>query len=160
MRAVLQRVSSASVRVRADDGAGTTEHLEGIDTGLLSLLCVEEGDTEDVIDWAADKTARMRIFNDDAGKMNRSVVDVGGGVLVVSQFTLAGDTSRGNRPSFITAAQPELASPLVDRYAKRLEHEHGLTVARGVFGASMEVSLVNHGPVTVILERRADEQTA
>ena len=147
MKAVVQRVSSAEVRA---DG-----HSAAIGAGLVVLLCVERGDGEAEIDWGADKVARLRIFQDDDGKMNKSVVDAGGAAIVISQFTLAGETARGNRPSFVTAAPPEVAAPLVERFAQRLEHEHGLRVARGVFGASMEVELVNDGPVTVIVERRA-----
>lgn len=153
MKAVLQRVSSATVRATEANDGSPLDHAESIGRGLVVLLCVVQGDDEQTIDWAADKTARLRIFGDDEGKMNRSVVDVGGGVLVVSQFTLAGETAKGNRPSFTTAAPPEIAAPLVERFAKRLETEHGLPVARGVFGASMQVELVNDGPVTVILER-------
>lgn len=153
MKAVLQRVSEARVVVREGDAVS---HDERIGQGLVALVCVEAGDDESVIDWAADKTARLRIFQDDEGKMNRSVMDVGGGVLVISQFTLAGDTSKGNRPSFIAAAGPEVAAPLVERFATRLEQEHGLPVARGVFGAMMDVSLTNAGPVTVIVERRPE----
>lgn len=153
MRAVLQRVLRATVRATAANDGSALEHAESIGHGLVVLLCVVQGDDEATIEWAADKTARLRIFGDDAGKMNRSVVDVGGGVLVVSQFTLAGETAKGNRPSFTGAAPPEIAAPLVERFAKRLETEHGLPVARGVFGASMQVDLVNDGPVTVIVER-------
>jgi len=153
VKAVLQRVSRATVRATAANDGAPLDHAESIDRGLVVLLCVVQGDDEATIDWAADKTARLRIFNDDAGTMNRSVVVVGGGALVVSQFTLAGETAKGNRPSFVTAAPPEVAAPLVERFAKRLESEHGLPVARGVFGAKMEVDLVNDGPVTVIVER-------
>jgi len=153
MKAVLQRVSRATVRATAANDGAPLDHAESIDRGLVVLLCVVQGDDDQTIDWAADKTARLRIFNDDEGKINRSVVDVGGGVLVVSQFTLAGETAKGNRPSFATAAPPDIAAPLVERFAKRLETEHGLPVARGVFGASMQVDLVNDGPVTVIVEK-------
>lgn len=137
------------------DGA-PIEHSEAIGRGLVVLACAEAGDDGAVFDWAAKKVALMRIFEDEAGKMNRSVSDLGGGVLVVSQFTLAGEASKGNRPSFTGAAAPEIAEPLVERLAAGLEREHGLTVARGVFGAAMRVELVNDGPVTIILERRAE----
>jgi len=153
MKVVLQRVCRAEVNVRSGPGGEAMTHCETIGAGLVALVCVEVGDDESAIDWAADKTAKLRIFQDDAEKMNRSVVDERGGVLVISQFTLAGDTSKGNRPSFITAARPEIAAPLVERFAQRLEREHGLTVARGVFGAMMDVTLTNAGPVTVIVER-------
>lgn len=149
MKCVVQRVSRASVRVEAP------AHHEEIDAGIVALVCAERGDTAAEADWCADKLARLRIFADGEGKMNRSVVEVGGGALVISQFTLAGETSRGNRPSFVRAAPPEVAAPLVERLAARLEREHGVRVARGVFGASMRVELVNEGPVTVIVERAA-----
>ncbi len=152
MRIVLQRVSGASVAVEAGPGA---PHREAIGLGLVALVGVAPGDTEGVADWAADKTALLRVFPDEQGKMNRSVKEAGGAVLVVSQFTLLGDASRGNRPSFTGAAGPEHALPLVERFAARLEREHGLRVARGVFGATMRVSLVNEGPVTIVLERTA-----
>lgn len=147
MKAVVQRVSRAEVRA---DG-----HSAAIGAGLVVLLCVERGDSEAEIDWGADKVARLRIFTDGQGKMNLSVADVGGGAMVISQFTLAGETARGNRPSFVTAAPPEVAAPMVERFAQRMVQEYGLRVARGVFGASMEVELVNDGPVTVIVERKA-----
>jgi len=153
VKAVVQRVASATVRAERGADGSALEHVESIGLGVCVLLCVEAGDDEAALDWAADKTARLRIFRDEAGKMNRSVVDVGGEALVVSQFTLAGDASRGNRPSFVGAAPPEVAAPLVERYAGRLEREHGLPVARGVFGAMMQVALVNDGPVTVIVQR-------
>jgi D-tyrosyl-tRNA(Tyr) deacylase len=138
------------VAVEAGPGA---PHRESIGLGLVALVGVAPGDTESIADWAADKAAALRVFPDDEGKMNRSVKDVAGAVLVVSQFTLLADTSRGNRPSFTGAAGPEEAAPLVERFAARLEREHGLRVARGVFGATMRVSLVNEGPVTIVLER-------
>jgi D-tyrosyl-tRNA(Tyr) deacylase len=147
MIAVVQRVREASVTVEA---AG---HHERIGPGLCVLLGIETGDTERDAEWMAGKLARLRIFRDDEGKMNRSVQDIGGEVLVVSQFTLAGDCSKGNRPSFITAADPELGQRLYESVAARLEREHGLPVKRGVFGGMMDVALVNDGPVTLIVRR-------
>ncbi len=144
MRAVVQRVSRAEVRV---DGRPTGS----VGRGLLVLLGVAQEDGEAEAAWLADKVAGLRIFEDAAGKMNLSAGEVGGGVLVVSQFTLLGDARKGNRPSFTAAAPPDLASVLYQRFCERLA-EKGLAVARGVFGAHMEVELVNEGPVTVLLD--------
>ncbi len=155
MRIVVQRSGPARVVATHDASGAPIEHEESIDHGLVLLVCAEDGDDDAVLDWGADKCARLRIFEDDDGKMNRSVIETGGAVMVVSQFTLAGDASKGNRPSFVRAARPETAAPLVERFARRLEREHGLRVARGVFGATMRVELVNDGPVTIIVEKRA-----
>lgn len=144
MRSVVQRVRSASVRV--DD-----QVVGSIEAGLLVLLGVSDGDGEDAARWMARKLARLRIFADDQGRMNRSVADIGGSILLVSQFTLCADTSQGNRPSFVNAAQPEVAEPLVDLAADLLRQD-GLTVATGKFGASMLVTLENDGPVTIVLQ--------
>jgi len=144
MRAVIQRVSRASVTV---DG----EVVGRIDRGLLVLLGVAPGDTEATADAMAGKVARLRIFADEAGKMNRSVRDVGGAALVVSQFTLLADARKGNRPSFAGAAPPEEARRLYERFCKALAAE-GVPVERGVFGAMMAVELVGDGPVTIVLE--------
>ncbi len=146
MRAVVQRVSRASVEV---DGRVVGE----VGEGLLVLLGVEEGDKEADADYIADKTASLRIFNDADDKMNLSVSDVGGGVLLISQFTLHGDCRRGRRPSFIAAARPETAIPLYEGVAGRLR-DSGLPVATGEFGAHMHVSLVNDGPVTILLDSK------
>lgn len=151
MIAVVQRVSRARVVVREGVGAG---HDESIGAGLLVLLGVERGDAESDVDWGADKAANLRIFPDDDGKMNRSLLDVRAEAMVISQFTLAGDPRKGNRPSFVNAAHPDDAAPLVERFAARLERRHGVRVARGVFGADMAVDLVNDGPVTIIIERK------
>ncbi|MFP4345458.1 MAG: D-aminoacyl-tRNA deacylase [Anaerolineales bacterium] len=145
MRAVAQRVTRAAVTV---DG----EVVGAIEHGLLLLLGVGEGDTEKEARWLAHKTANLRIFSDAAGKMNLSVQDVGGSVLVVSQFTLHGDIRRGFRPSFAHAAPPEVAEPLVELFCDALRDEE-VPVAAGVFGAHMVVELVNDGPVTIILEK-------
>jgi D-aminoacyl-tRNA deacylase len=149
MRAVVQRVSRAAVRV---DGAVTG----AVERGLLVLLGVASGDGEAEARWTADKVAQLRIFEDPAGKMNLSVEDVRGGVLVVSQFTLLGDARKGNRPSFVAAAPPEAANALYQRVCALLR-ERGLPVAQGVFRAHMDVELVNEGPVTILLdsERRS-----
>lgn len=147
MIAVVQRVREAGVTVEAEGYAAR------IGRGLCVLLAVERSDGEAVADWMAAKLARLRIFPDDQRNMNRSVRDVAGEVLLISQFTLAGDCDRGNRPSFAGAAEPRVGRALYDRVGDRLEIE-GLTVRRGLFGASMLVSLVNDGPVTVIVSRR------
>ena len=143
MRAVCQRVSRASVTV---DGEVVGE----IGLGWLVLLGVGPNDDEAVAARMADKIVGLRVFEDEDGKMNRSIVDVGGAMLVVSQFTLYADTSRGRRPGFTGAAPPAVAAPLVERLAE-LVRARGLTVATGRFGAMMEVALVNHGPVTIVL---------
>lgn len=145
MRIVLQRVSRARVTV---EGRVTGE----IGRGLLLLAGFTDGDSEDALAWMADKVVDLRIFPDDEGKMNRSVQEAGGGLLVVSQFTLYGDTRKGRRPSFIDAARPEIAIPLYERFVALLRAT-GLPVGTGEFGAMMDVELVNDGPVTLILER-------
>lgn len=144
MRVVVQRVSTASVRV-------DEEVVGEIGRGLCLLVGVGEGDGTADVDAAVDKITHLRIFPDEEGRMNRSAIDVGGEVLVVSQFTLLADLRKGRRPSFIAAADPELANLLIDRFAARLE-EVGLRTAKGVFGAKMEVELVNDGPVTIVLD--------
>ena len=145
MRAVIQRVSEASVTTAEG-------HSASIGRGLVVLLGVAKGDTEAEADWLAAKIANLRIFADEAGKMNRSLVDVGGGALVVSQFTLQGDCSKGRRPGFDRAGDPAEAERLYERFAGRLAAE-GVAVERGVFGAYMQVSLVNDGPVTFVVDR-------
>ena len=144
MRAVVQRVSRAEVRV---DGLAAG----AIGPGLAVLLGVAQGDGEDAARSVADKVAALRIFEDAEGKMNRAVAEVGGGVLVVSQFTLLGDARSGNRPSFSGAAAPAAANALYDRFCAHLR-EKGLKVATGVFRAHMELELVNDGPVTILLD--------
>ncbi len=145
MRLVVQRVTEGSVTV-----AG--ESVGAIGRGLVVLVGVRRGDTVEQADWLADKTARLRIFEDEAGKLNRSVLDIGGAVLAVSQFTLYGDTSGGNRPSFIDAARPEDAEPLVTRYVERLR-ALGIPTETGRFRAEMRVVIHNDGPVTILLDR-------
>ena len=146
MRAVVQRVSRASVTV----DARTTGTVEG---GLLVLLGVGRGDTDEDARYLADKTAGLRIFEDEAGKMSRSVEDTGGGVLVVSQFTLFGDVRKGRRPSFDQAAAPEEAERLYQRFCELLRAK-GLEVGTGVFQAMMDVELINRGPVTILLDSK------
>jgi D-tyrosyl-tRNA(Tyr) deacylase len=145
MRAVVQRVQRASVVV---DGA----EIGAIELGFLVLLGVAPTDGEDQARWLAAKIPALRVFPDDDGKMNRSLLDVGGGALVVSQFTLYGDCRKGRRPSFVKAADPSLAEPLYERFCELLRAEGVVRVPTGRFGAHMEVALVNDGPVTLILD--------
>ena len=144
MRTLIQRVSEASVVVD-DDSIGQ------IGNGLLVLICAMDGDTDDRAEFLARKVANLRIFADEQGKMNRSIQDVGGAALVVSQFTLAADTSRGNRPGFSSAASPEDGERLYQRFCDLLSG-HGVPVQTGKFGADMKVKLVNDGPVTIWLD--------
>jgi D-aminoacyl-tRNA deacylase len=145
MRVVLQRVSRAKVTV---EGRVTGE----IGHGLLLLVAFTESDTEDALAWMAEKVVGLRVFRDDEGKMNRSVEEADGALLVVSQFTLYGDARKGRRPSFVDAARPETAIPLYERFLALLR-QTGRRVETGEFGAMMDVELVNDGPVTLILER-------
>jgi D-tyrosyl-tRNA(Tyr) deacylase len=150
MRAVVQRVSSARVTV-AGEITGEIAH------GLLVLLGVAQGDTEADGEWLAQKLAVLRIFEDDTGKMNRSVVDIAGGALVVSQFTLLASVAKGTRPSFNAAAPPALAIPLYEKFVAQLSAILGRPVATGRFGAMMDVALVNAGPVTLVIDSRLRE---
>jgi D-aminoacyl-tRNA deacylase len=150
MRAVIQRVSGAGVSV---DG----RVVASIGPGLLVLLGVETGDTRDDAHWLAEKLVRMRIFPDGEGKMNRDICQAGGSVLLVSQFTLHASARKGNRPSFIRAARPEEAIPLYEAFREQVELLLGHPLQTGVFGAMMQVSLVNDGPVTIILDSRLRE---
>ena len=150
MRAVVQRVSSARVTVAGE----ITGEIGG---GLLILLGVAQGDTEADGEWLAQKIAALRIFEDDAGKMNRSLVDTAGGALVVSQFTLLASTAKGTRPSFNAAATPSLAIPLYEKFVAQLTAILGRSVATGRFGAMMDVALVNAGPVTLVIDSRVRE---
>lgn len=150
MRVVIQRVSSASVTVDGDI-------ISEIGQGLLILLGIEHDDTSEDIDWLCAKIARLRIFSDENGAMNLSVTDVEGQALVVSQFTLHASTKKGNRPSFIKAARPETAIPLYEKFNKALEALIGKPVKSGVFGAMMDVALVNDGPVTIMIDSRTRE---
>lgn len=150
MRLVIQRVLQASVEI----GGGL--HSE-IGKGLMILVGVMEGDTVEDASWLAAKTASMRIFNDENGVMNRSIIDADGEALAVSQFTLAASTKKGNRPSYIRAARHEVAIPLYELYCKELSEALGKDVKTGVFGADMQVALINDGPVTIIIDSRARE---
>lgn len=149
MRLLLQRVKRASVTV---DGSITGQ----ISHGLLAFVGIAATDTQREIEWMCGKITKLRIFNDDDGKMNRSVSDVQGGILLVSQFTLYADAQKGLRPSYINAAQPDIAKPLYDQMLQHLQETSGLHVAAGIFGAMMDVELVNDGPVTIWLEREAE----
>lgn len=150
MRVVLQRVSEASVTIEEKTKSE-------IKKGLLVLLGIEEEDSEEDIKWLCGKIARMRIFNDQKGVMNDSLLDVNGDALVVSQFTLHAGTKKGNRPSYIKAAKPDKAIPLYEQFVRRLEHEIGKPVETGEFGADMKVSLLNDGPVTIIVDSKNRE---
>ena len=150
MRAVIQRVREASIAIES-------QIRSRIGPGLLVLLGVEEADTAEDGLWLAGKIARLRLFADDAGVMNRSVQETGGEVLVVSQFTLHASTKKGNRPSYIRAARPETAVPLYEGFVRALESELGKPVPTGVFGADMQVALVNDGPVTIWVDTKARE---
>jgi len=150
MRIVAQRVNSASVKVK--------EKIVGeINKGLLVLVGFEEADTTEDVDWMAGKIARLRIFDDSEGVMNLSITDIKGEILSVSQFTLHAKTKKGNRPSYIMAARPEVAIPLYNSFIQKLEIEINKPVASGVFGAMMIVSLENDGPVTIIIDTKNKE---
>jgi len=150
MRVVLQRVSEASVHI---DG----ESISAINAGLLVLLGIEHDDQQDDIDWLCTKIANLRIFADNQGLMNMSTTDVQAEILVVSQFTLHASTKKGNRPSFIKAARPDTAIPLYERFLKTLASEVKREVKAGVFGAYMQIQLVNDGPVTIIIDSKQRE---
>jgi len=150
MRVLLQRVSRAAVRIRGDDGS--TRVAGAIDRGFLLLVGFTHTDTGDAVEWMADKVVGLRLFADADDKMNLALADVGGALLVVSQFTLYGDTRKGRRPSFIDAARPEIAIPLYERFIALLRATTP-RVETGEFGAMMDVELVNDGPVTLWLER-------
>lgn len=145
MRILLQRVSQVSVH-------SSSKELGAIQAGLLVFVAFRQGDGAAQLSWSIDKIANLRIFSDDEGKMNHSVMDVGGSVLVVSQFTLYGDAQKGRRPSFVDAAPPEIAIPLYNQFVEQLR-SIGLRVATGEFGTDMQVELVNDGPVTIWLEK-------
>jgi D-tyrosyl-tRNA(Tyr) deacylase len=150
MRAVIQRVTQASVTIDGQVRAA-------IGPGLLVLVGIEEADGPEDIEWLAGKIVRLRIFADDQGLMNRSVQEMGGKILVVSQFTLHASTKKGNRPSYIRAARPEVAQPLYEALVRRLGELLGQPVATGEFGAQMQVALVNDGPVTILIDTKSRE---
>jgi len=146
MRIVIQRVKDASVRV---DGI-----LSGsIQKGLLLLVGIHESDSDEQLEWCCRKIPKLRIFNDNEGKMNRSVMDINGEILIVSQFTLYGNMKKGTRPSFIEAARPEKAERMYNQMIDKLKKESGLNVESGEFGAMMEVDFINDGPVTLVMDR-------
>lgn len=147
MRVVIQRVSQASVEIEQKINAG-------IGLGLLILLGIEKEDLEEDIDWLCGKIARMRIFNDENGVMNKSILEAEGDVIVVSQFTLYASTKKGNRPSYIKAAKPEVAIPLYESFVRKMEKELGKKVGTGEFGANMKISLLNDGPVTILMDSK------
>lgn len=150
MRAVIQRVSSASVNIEGEKHAS-------IRTGLLILVGIEDADSIDDGQWLAGKIANMRIFNDEEGVMNKSVSDIHGEALVISQFTLFASTKKGNRPSYIRAGKPEYASKLYEIFCRQLSNELSRQVKTGVFGADMQVELVNDGPVTILIDSKSRE---
>lgn len=150
MRIVIQRVSKASVQVEG-------KVLSSIAGGMLILVGIEESDTEDDISWLTNKIIQLRIFDDEKGVMNLSVKDVAGDVIVVSQFTLHASTKKGNRPSYIRAAKPDFAIPMYNKFVESIEVALGKKVGTGKFGAMMEVSLVNDGPVTIIIDSKQKE---
>ena len=147
MRAVIQRVSAASVNINENLTAQIKE-------GLLIFLGIEDGDSFEDIEWLSGKVTRLRIFRDETGMMNLSVKDIVGEVLVISQFTLHASTRKGNRPSFIRAARPEIAIPLYNQFIGQLSKDLGIVIQTGDFGAYMKVSLVNDGPVTIIFDTK------
>jgi len=150
MRAVLQRVREASVAIAGQ--------IRGqISLGLLVLVAVEESDTAEDIEWLSGKIVRLRIFADDEGLMNRSVQEIGGEILLISQFTLFASTKKGNRPSYLRSAKPEVAIPLYEQFKSRLTQDLGKPIATGEFGADMQVSLVNDGPVTILMDSKNRE---
>lgn len=148
MRTVIQRVTEASVAVPAED------YVSSIGQGLLVLVAFIDEDTDEDLSWTARKIAAMRIFDDADGVMNLSVKDVDGDILAVSQFTLYASTVKGNRPSYIKAAKPDVAVPLYEKFIVMLEQELGKPIGRGIFGADMKVSLLNDGPVTIIVDSK------
>lgn len=150
MRAVLQRVSKASVTV---DG----KVVSAIQNGILVFLGIEDADTQEDIDWLCRKVSNLRIFNDADGVMNVSLSECRGEAIVVSQFTLHAATKKGNRPSYIKAAKPEVAQPLYERFVAQFERELGRKVGMGIFGADMKVALLNDGPVTIVMDTKNRE---
>lgn len=150
MRAVIQRVSEASVKIENNIHSS-------IASGLLILLGIEEPDSMEDIQWLIPKILQMRIFPDDQGVMNRSIIDVQGELLVVSQFTLFASTKKGNRPSYIRAARPEQAIPLYEMFIEQMQRMYNKEIKTGVFGADMKISLINDGPVTILIDTKNKE---
>ncbi len=150
MRAVIQRVSHASVTIE------NKVHSQ-IGSGLLVLLGIEDADAEEDIEWLSGKIVNLRIFNDENGVMNRSVIEIGGEVLLISQFTLHASTKKGNRPSYIKASKPPIAIPLYENMIKQLNIDLGKNIGVGIFGADMKVELLNDGPVTIVVDTKSRE---
>ena len=150
MRAVIQRVGKASVTV---DGKVTGQ----IGEGLLVLVGIEDADTGEDINWLSGKIVNLRIFGDENGVMNKSVLETGGGILLVSQFTLHASTKKGNRPSYLKASKPEVAIPMYEKMIRQLENDLGKKVETGIFGADMKVELLNDGPVTILIDTKNKE---
>lgn len=150
MRLVIQRVSKASVTI---DGRCKS----AIGKGLLILIGIEEADNEDDIKWLTKKVTQLRIFDDELGVMNKSVIDIGGDILIISQFTLMASTKKGNRPSYIKAARPEISVPLYELFCKQIEEEMGKEIGTGKFGADMKIELLNDGPVTICMDSKNKE---
>ncbi|RKN78575.1 D-aminoacyl-tRNA deacylase [Ulvibacterium marinum] len=150
MRAVIQRVSKASVTVEGNE-------VSKIEAGLLVLLGIEDADGKEDIEWLSRKIVNLRIFNDLGGVMNRSLLDIDGTALVVSQFTLHASTKKGNRPSYIKAAKPDISIPLYEKFVQQLEMDLNKKVGTGIFGADMKVDLLNDGPVTIVIDTKNRE---
>ena len=150
MKVVIQRVSSASVTIE--------NQIKGqIQTGLLLLIGIETADSDEDIDWLTKKIAHLRIFPDEASVMNKSVLDIDGEILIISQFTLHASTKKGNRPSYIKAARPETSIPLYEKFLEQMSNELGKPIQAGIFGADMKVALVNDGPVTIVIDSKNKE---
>ena len=150
MRAVVQRVSESNVRISGD--------VRGeIGKGFMVLVSFVDDDTDGDLDWMSNKIINLRIFNDEEGKMNKSLLDVGGDILLISQFTLHGSTKKGNRPSFIKAAKPEYANQMYEKFIEVLENSLGKKIQTGEFGGDMKVSLINDGPTTIIIDSKSKE---
>jgi len=150
MRVVIQRVAKASIKV--------DEKVVGsIGTGLLVLLGIEDADTDEDIQWLSNKLVNLRIFNDENGVMNKSLLDIGGEILLVSQFTLHASTKKGNRPSYVRAGKPDFAIPVYEKTIAQLEKDLGKKIQTGIFGADMKVELLNDGPVTIVIDTKNKE---
>lgn len=150
MKAVIQRVSKASVTIEGKINGK-------IDNGLLILLGIEDADTVEDIQWLSNKIVNLRIFNDEHGVMNRSVIEENGNILLISQFTLHASTKKGNRPSYIKASKPDVAVPLYEKMIQQLENDLNKKIQTGIFGADMKVALLNDGPVTIVIDTKNKE---
>lgn len=150
MRVLIQRVKMASVNINGNEE-------RSIDEGLLVFLGIEDADTQEDIEYLTRKIINLRVFDDENGVMNRSVIETGGEILMISQFTLHASTKKGNRPSYIRAAKPDVAIPLYEAFIKQMTHELGKAIIKGEFGADMQVSLVNDGPVTIWMDSKNRE---